>query len=50
MEASGVCTEPVYYALRELDFTEVMVTGPARATALRGHKAGAKDAIRLLGL
>src|SRR5262249_19293473 len=50
LEASGVYTGPVYYALRERDFTGVMVTGPAHAQALRGHKAGAKDAIRLLGL
>jgi len=50
MEASGVDTGPVYYALRELDFTGVMVTGPAHAQALRGHKTGAKDAIRLLDL
>ena len=50
MEAPGVYTGPVYYALRERDFTGVLVTGPAHATALRGHQAGAKDAIRLLGL
>ena len=50
MEASGVYTGPVYYALRELDFTEVMVTGPAHAKALKGHKTDAKDAIRLLDL
>ena len=38
MEASGVCTEPVYYALCEQDFTEVVVVNPAHAKALRGHK------------
>jgi transposase len=38
MEASGVYTDPVYYALRELDFAEVMVINPAHATALKGHK------------
>ena len=38
MEASGVYTEPVYYALAEQDFTEVAVINPAHATALRGHK------------
>jgi hypothetical protein len=38
MEASGVYTDPVYYALRELDFTEVMVINPAHAKALKGHK------------
>ena len=31
MEASGVYTEPVYYALAGLDFTEVMVINPAHA-------------------
>ena len=50
MEASGVYTNPVYYALRELDFTEVMVINPAHAKALKGHKTDAKDAIRLLDL
>src|SRR5215475_9731037 len=50
MEASGVDTGPVYYALRELDFPGVMVIGPAHAKALRGHTTGAKDAIRLLDL
>jgi hypothetical protein len=38
MEASGACTEPVYYALAEQDFTEVAVISPAHATALKGHK------------
>src|ERR1700750_983680 len=50
MEASGVYTGPVYYALRELDFAEVMVINPAHAKALKGHKTDAKDAIRLLDL
>jgi transposase len=50
MEASGVYTEPVYYALAGLDFTEVMVINPAHARALKGHKTDAKDAIRLLDL
>jgi len=50
MEASGVYTDPVYYALAELDFTEVMVINPAHAKALKGHKTDAKDAIRLLDL
>jgi transposase len=50
MEASGVYTDPVYYALEELDFTEVMVINPAHAKALKGHKTDAKDAIRLLDL
>ncbi len=50
MEASGVYTDPVYYALTELDFTEVMVINPAHAKAVKGHKTDAKDAIRLLDL
>ena len=50
MEASGVYTDPVYYALAELDFTEVMVINPSHAKALKGHKTDAKDAIRLLDL
>ena len=50
MEASGVYTDPVYYALTELDFTEVMVINPSHARALKGHKTDAKDAIRLLDL
>src|SRR5215470_12602934 len=48
MEASGVYTDPVYYALAELDFTEVMVINPSHLKALKGHKTGAKDAVRLL--
>ena len=50
MEASGVYTEPVYYALAGLDFTEVMVINPAHAKALKGHKTDARDALRLLDL
>ncbi|MGO9080535.1 MAG: IS110 family transposase [Streptosporangiaceae bacterium] len=50
MEASGVYTEPVYYALTELDFTEVLVVNPAHVKALKGHKTDAKDAVRLLDL
>jgi transposase len=50
MEASGVYTEPVYYALAELDFEEVMVISPSHARALKGHKTDARDAIRLLDL
>jgi transposase len=38
MEASGVYIDPVYYALAELDFTEVMVINPAHAKAQKGHK------------
>ncbi len=50
MEASGVYTEPVYCALRELDFEEVMVVNPAHVKALKGQKTDAKDAVRLLEL
>jgi transposase len=50
MEAPGVYTEPVYYALTELDFEEVMVVNPAHVKALKGHKTDAKDAVRLLDL
>ena len=50
MEASGVYTEPVYYALAGLDFTEVIVINPAHAKALKGHKTDARDALRLLDL
>ena len=50
MEASGVYTEPVYYALAEQDFTEVAVINPAHAKALKGHKTDAKDRARLAEL
>src|SRR6266567_860155 len=50
MEASGVYTEPVYYALAEQDFAEVAVINPAHAKALRGHKTDAKDCARLAEL
>jgi transposase len=50
MEASGVYTEPVYYALAEQDFTEIAVINPAHAKALKGHKTDAKDCARLAEL
>jgi transposase len=50
MEASGVYTEPVYYALCEQDFDEVAVINPAHAKALKGHKTDAKDCARLAEL
>src|ERR1017187_1594425 len=50
MEASGVYTEPVYYALCEQDFTEIVVVNPAHAKALKGHKTDAKDCARLAEL
>jgi hypothetical protein len=46
MEASGIYTDPVYYALAEQDFTEVAVINPAHARALKGHKTDAKDCAR----
>ena len=50
MEASGVYTEPVYYALCEQDFDEVAVVNPAHVKALRGHKTDAADCRRLAEL
>jgi transposase len=50
MEASGVYTEPVYYALAGRGFEQVAVSSPAHAKALKGHKTDAKDALRLAGL
>lgn len=50
MEASGVYTEPVYYALCEQDFEEVAVINPAHAKALKGHKTDARDCARLAEL
>jgi hypothetical protein len=38
MEASGVRTEPAYYALCEHDFTEVAVINPPHAKALKGTR------------
>src|SRR6185437_11653363 len=46
MEASGVYTDPVYYALCEQDSAEVAVVNPAHARALRGHKTDAADCRR----
>jgi transposase len=50
MEASGVYTDPVYYALAEQDFTQVAVVNPAHVKALRGHKTDAADCRRLAEL
>ena len=50
MEASGVYTEPVYYALCEEDFTEVLVVNPAHAKAMKGQKTDAKDCARMAEL
>ena len=49
-EASGVYTEPVYYALAGQDFNEVAVVNPAHVKALKGHKTGAADCRRLAEL
>ena len=38
MEAGGVYTEPVYYALGGQGFEQVAVINPAHARALKGHK------------
>ena len=50
MEASGIYTDPVYYALCERDFDEVAVVNPAHVKALRGHKTDAADCLRLAEL
>ncbi len=50
MEASGVYTEPVYYALAERDFEQVAVINPAHAKALKGHKTDARDCLRVAEL
>ena len=50
MEASGVYTEPVYYALDEEDFTEILVVNPAHVKAVKGHKTDAKDCARIAEL
>jgi transposase len=50
MEASGVYTDPVYYALAEEDFTEILVVNPQHVKAVKGHKTDAKDAARLAEL
>ena len=50
MEASGIYTDPVYYALAEQDFTEVAVINPAHARALKGHKTDARDCARVAEL
>jgi transposase len=50
MEASGVYTEPVYYALAGQDFEQIAVINPAHAKALKGHKTDARDCARLAEL
>ena len=50
MEASGVYTEPVFYALCEEDFEEVLVVNPAHVKAVKGHKTDARDCARIAEL
>jgi transposase len=50
MEASGVYAEPVYHALCEQDFTEVLVINPKHVKALKGHKTDARDCRRIAEL
>ena len=50
MESSGIYTDPVYYALCEEDFTEVLVVNPAHVKAIKGQKTDAKDCARLAEL
>ncbi len=50
MEASGIYTDPVYYALAGQDFDEVAVINPAHAKALKGHKTDARDCARVAEL
>src|SRR6266700_667874 len=50
MEASGIYTDPVYYALAGQDFEQVAVINPAHAKALKGHKTDARDCARLAEL
>ena len=50
MEASGVYTEPVCYALIDQGFEQVAVINPAHAKALKGHKTDARDCLRLAEL
>jgi transposase len=51
MEASGVYTDPVYYALLEEGcFEEVLVVNPAHVQAIKGHKTDAKDSTRIAEL
>ena len=50
MEASGIYTDPVYYALAEQDFEQVAVINPAHAKALKGHKTNTRDCARLAEL
>lgn len=51
MEASGVYSDPVYYALEEEGcFEEVLVVNPAHVKAVKGHKTDARDCARIAEL
>jgi transposase len=50
MEASGVYTEPVYHALCEQPFEQVLVVNPRDVKALKGHKTDARDCRRIAEL
>jgi transposase len=51
MEASGVYSDPVYYALLEEGcFEEVLVVNPAHVKAIKGHKTDARDCARIAEL
>ena len=43
-------SQPVYYALRGEDFTEVQVLNPAHVKAVKGHKTDARDCARIAEL
>ena len=49
IEASGVYTDPVYYALAEEDFEEILVVNPLHVKAVKGQKT-AKDCARIAEL
>jgi transposase len=51
MEASGVYSDPVYFALEDEGcFTEVLVVNPAHVKGLKGHKTDARDCARIAEL
>lgn len=51
MEASGVYTGPVYYALAEEEgFAEILVVNPLHVKAVKGQKTDAKDSARIAEL
>lgn len=50
MEASGVYTDPVYYALAGEGLEEILVVNPQHVKAVKGQKTDAKDSARLAEL